>query len=150
MLKVGDKIAFEGKEYLIVDLNFGNNPLYGLLDLNTNKIHDMAMEPDDFYAWYKDKKDFAVIKSKSKINIPQYPNEFDDFSEGVNINNQTINKWIKECIDELENDKESGWCSRSSGNTYVNVTKYYHNESDEYEYQIVVAKNYHKTYIESV
>lgn len=81
---------------------------------------------------YGFKKDELELVNKT---IPHYPEEFDDFSDGVGIKDSEINKWIKECIDGINKGEKDFWCI-SSGNTKVIVLKY----DDGYE--INVSKGY--------
>ena len=35
------------------------------------------------------------------MKIPQYPQDFYDFSKGVNLTNEEVNKWIREGLQLL-------------------------------------------------
>jgi len=76
------------------------------------------------------------------IKIPKYPIDFYDFSNGVDVDDKTINKWIKRCIKELEKEPESNYYYISSGNTLVCVFR--NSEEDYGKYTVQVSKNYHK------
>lgn len=72
-------------------------------------------------------------------DVPIYPDDFYDFSTGVDISDKQINKWIEECITELEwEGNKEGFYTISSGNSYVSV----HKNSEGY--RIVVAKNHNE------
>lgn len=85
---------------------------------------------------------------KKRFNI-NYPEDFHDFSNGVDISTEEINERISQCIDrikyQIEEDPERGYYHTfiRSGNTYVNVTAY-KQEDDENEYEIsaIVSKAY--------
>lgn len=71
------------------------------------------------------------------MSIPKYPEEFIDFGKGMNVSNEEINEWIKELIEELENNPKVYGVGKSTGNTYVKVDR------DEIgKYRIFVTKNY--------
>lgn len=73
----------------------------------------------------------------------QYPQDFYSFVNGVSINDKEINKWIKECINDL--DKTVDYAARSSGDTLVFACK-----CDEASHlaEVVVAKKYQVTEVE--
>lgn len=72
-----------------------------------------------------------------------YPEEFYDYTNGLNISNEIINEWIKDCIDRLESNIENNHALISSGNTMVEVSRLYYDENDErYYYEVTVAKGY--------
>ncbi|MCM3387211.1 hypothetical protein M3649_03580 [Ureibacillus chungkukjangi] len=77
------------------------------------------------------------------MKIPNYPEDFYDFKEGVDIDNKTINEWIKKCINKLEEDKECSSYSTSSGNTYVRVFRC----SEGLKYEVLVSKSHAKAEI---
>ena len=67
-----------------------------------------------------------------------FPQDFTEFGEGIDVDDKTINKWIKQCLSSLtESDEDSGVTAEcGSGNTMVFAKKY----SDEYT--IWVTRNY--------
>ena len=77
------------------------------------------------------------------VDIAQYPQDFYSFENGVPIKDTEINKWIKECVNDL--DKNIDYASRSSGDSVVFVYK-----SDQYSHmaEVVVAKKYQETEVE--
>lgn len=77
------------------------------------------------------------------IEIPQYPDDFYDFRDGNNVSDSTINKWIRECIKYLEENKNEYCSRRASGDTVVHITKQnYENDNSRYYYNISVCKGY--------
>lgn len=76
--------------------------------------------------------------------VPTYPNDFFDFNNGKNISDIEINKWIQECIDNLEKNKQSSSNSVSSGNTLVTV---YRVNDSYFKYKACVSKGYYEAEI---
>lgn len=80
------------------------------------------------------------------MKIPQYPNDFFSFADGVDISNDQINDWIKSCIDRLE--KSNGnMTSTSSGNTLVRVIRMDREEAPV-KYEIEAVKSYSEARVE--
>jgi len=75
------------------------------------------------------------------MKIPIYPDDFFDFSDGVDVDNKEINRWIKECIVHIEKEN-TNYCSIGSGNTKIIVSKIIENDDDKYNYRINVIKKY--------
>lgn len=77
------------------------------------------------------------------MNIPKYPDDFFDFTNGVNITDEEINQWIQEGINSMEYDRDRDHWDISTGNARVDITRYIYNEnSDKYYYIIRVSKSY--------
>lgn len=77
------------------------------------------------------------------ITIPEYPQDFSDFSNGVNISDKEINEWISEGINTLEQNLKQSSAGCSSGNTKVMVDRYSDDDLEEdYYYEINVSKGY--------
>lgn len=81
-----------------------------------------------------------------KINA-NYPENFSSFKDGVDIKDNEINKWIKECLDKAQqNIKENpslkeSFRTISSGNTKVFVEVYIQDDN-LYTVYITVTKDY--------
>lgn len=77
------------------------------------------------------------------VDIVQYPQDFYSFENGVPVKDTEINKWIRECVNDL--DKNIDYASRGSGDTLVFAYK-----SDQYSHmaEVVVAKKYQETEVE--
>ena len=58
----------------------------------------------------------------NKYNI-SYPNSFHDFSNGVDISNDRINKWIDDLLTRADDLKVGESTAISSGNTKVVIYK---------------------------
>src|SRR5574344_224645 len=78
----------------------------------------------------------------TKDNL-QFPIHYYSFNDGKDIPDEKINKWVKVCIEKLEEDKESYISWTGTGNTKVFVQKF---EKDN-EYSITVCKGYYEVEI---
>jgi hypothetical protein len=74
------------------------------------------------------------------INTVQYPKDFYSFENAVPIKDDEVNKWVKECINDL--DKDTDFSYRASGDTFVFT---YKSDEDLPAATVVVAKNYQET-----
>ena len=82
-------------------------------------------------------EDFDGVElDSSNVEFPKHFYHFD----GVDINNEKIQEWIRKCLQVAEeSDEPYGYfCCAGSGNTMVILLAY------EDEYDIVVAKNYYE------
>ena len=79
----------------------------------------------------------------TKDNV-EFPTHYYSFSDGVYIDDDTVNKLVKECIEKFDHNDENDWCRfTGSGDTMVFVFKL---DEDE-EYDVYVCKNYYETFI---
>ena len=67
----------------------------------------------------------------------QYPKDFFSYADGVPIKDDEINKWVKECVNDL--DDEETYSLRASGDTVVFA---YKSSEDASEATVIVAKKY--------
>lgn len=82
-------------------------------------------------------KKFEIDDSKFTC---KYPQTFFDFGDGVDIDNETINKEIRRMIQSLiEANEPNDYRIFATGNTYVVVFRH---DYDENYYEVVVTKNY--------
>ncbi len=70
----------------------------------------------------------------------QYPKNFFSYADGVPIKDAEINKWVKECINDL--DKDTDFSYRASGDTIVFA---YKSDEDLPAATVMVAKKYQET-----
>ena len=83
--------------------------------------------------------ELADYFSLTKENV-EFPTHYYSFNKAVNIDDDTINKLVKECIERFDPNDENDYVRCiGSGNTMVFVFKMV----DEYE--IYVCKNYQET-----
>lgn len=74
------------------------------------------------------------------INTVQYPKDFYSFENAVSIKDTEVNKWVKECINDL--DKDTDFSYRASGDTIVFA---YKSAEDSSVATVIVAKKYEET-----
>ena len=74
------------------------------------------------------------------IDTVQYPRAFYSFENAVPIKDTEINKWVKECINDL--DKDTDFSYRASGDTFVFA---YKSDEDLPAATVIVAKKYQET-----
>ena len=67
----------------------------------------------------------------------QYPKDFFSYADGVPIKDDEINKWVKECVNDLDDD--TSYSLRASGDTVVFA---YKSSEDASEATVIVAKKY--------
>lgn len=119
-------------KYNNIDNKLNNTYVLELLD-KYNEVSDFLTEEDlNIMIGYQfDKQENSMEVS----DVPHYPEDFYDFSNGVDISDEEINKWIKECVRTL-NETYTNYTSISSGNTQVVVYRL-----DE-GYEVIVSKDY--------
>jgi hypothetical protein len=71
------------------------------------------------------------------IDTIQYPKDFYSFENAVPIKDDEVNKWVKECINDL--DKDTDFSYRASGDTFVFA---YKSDEDLPSATVTVAKRY--------
>lgn len=82
-----------------------------------------------------------LYEPNTKDNI-NFPTSYTNFASGVDISNEEINEWIKECIEWLDENPEQPYKYIGTGNTFAVVFNH------EDEYTILVTKNYFESYID--
>ena len=86
-------------------------------------------------------KEISIYDSETPtIETIQYPKDFYSFADAVPIKDDEVNKWVKECINDL--DKDTDFSYRASGDTFVFA---YKSDEDLPAATVVVAKNYQET-----
>ena len=70
----------------------------------------------------------------------QYPKDFFSYADGVPINDVEINKWVKECVNDLDDD--TSYSLRATGDTVVFAYKA--SEASSLA-TVIVAKKYQET-----
>ena len=74
------------------------------------------------------------------IETIQYPKDFYSFENAVPIKDDEANKWVKECINDL--DKDTDFSYRASGDTIVFA---YKSDEDLPAATVIVANKYQET-----
>ena len=79
----------------------------------------------------------------TKDNV-EFPTHYYSFNKAVNIDDDTINKLVKECIERFDPNDENDWVRYiGSGDTMVFVFKF----GEDAGYDVYVCKNYYETFI---
>lgn len=80
--------------------------------------------------------------TKNNVRFPQHYYHFD--SNSVLIDDDTINQWVKRCIEHLEQNPDENHIYTASGDSAVHVTRF----DGDGEYVVQVCKNYYETNVE--
>jgi hypothetical protein len=89
-------------------------------------------------------KEGMQSESQSKVII-NYPDNFYDFSKGLDVSNDDINKWIEESLLKFKKQlkkKNSAYRTHASGNALVICKAYRAKKSKDIVVNIYVCKNY--------
>ena len=102
----------------------------------------ITSEEDDEYVYCPCcRQKVYLYEPNTKDNI-RFPASYYAFEDGIDITDEEINKWVRECIECLEKNPEQPYKYIGSGNTFAVVFNF------EDEYNIIVTKNYFETYID--
>lgn len=77
-----------------------------------------------------------------------------DWSDGIHIDEDVLNKWVKECIQDIqqqilsETNNVNPSAFRASGNSLVTCVGY-RDDNGFYEITVVVARNYYSAVIDN-
>ena len=101
---------------------------------NSDKLYD---RDGDTYIYCPccHNKVYIIEEQPTKDNL-KFPNDYYHYIKGVEIDNDTINGWVKESIEWFEKYPDEPFKYIGSGDSVVIVFNH------EDEYYIVVAKNY--------
>ena len=87
--------------------------------------------------------EFADRFPLTKDNL-RFPIHYSSFNKAISVDDDTINKWVKECIDRFDPNDENDWVRYAgSRDTMVFVFKFDENK----EYDVYVCKNYYETFV---
>lgn len=75
----------------------------------------------------------------------KYPDHYYPFGTGdaYKISNSEIDTWVRELVNQLEDNKDWDYACRSCGDTHVSVFRV----ENEKEFNVIVAKGYAETFI---
>lgn len=92
------------------------------------------------YCGEKNFVDDSIILTQDNVEFPLH---YESYSDGKDISDDEINKWVKRCISNLDKDKDF-WMT-ASGNSFVLAYK----SDEEYnEVSVIVCKNYYETCVQ--
>lgn len=76
-------------------------------------------------------------------NNIEFPTHFATYKNGKQINNNELNKWVKECITNI--NKDCDYSMHASGNSFVLAYK----SNEETEVSVIVCDNgYYETFLD--
>lgn len=78
----------------------------------------------------------------TKDNV-RFPKHYYHFGNGVSIDDNTINEYVKKCIKYLDNHKDEDYMTTGSGNAIVMAFR-----TEDEGYVVYVCKNYYETNVE--
>ncbi len=70
----------------------------------------------------------------------RFPQHYYSFENGVNLSDEEIDKYVKDCIEALRNSDDNYHCV-ATGNSFIIVFK----NNEEEEFNIFVCKNYYES-----
>jgi hypothetical protein len=74
------------------------------------------------------------------IELPLFPDDFEEYTGNKQISDDKINDWIEECIILLESDKAETYATAQAGDTKLVVLRIY-DDADNYHYVIEVFRD---------
>jgi len=103
----------------------------------------------------KENKDKIIIESKEihysyneedfelydyTIELPLFPEDFEEYTGNKQISDDQINEWIEECIILLESDKSETYATAQAGDTKLVVLRIFE-DADNYHYVVEVFRD---------
>ncbi|HMG15476.1 MAG TPA: hypothetical protein VK590_08525 [Saprospiraceae bacterium] len=85
-----------------------------------------------------DEEDFEYFDYT--IELPLFPDDFEEYTGEKKISDDRINDWIEECIILLESDKSETYATAQAGDTKLVVLRIYE-DADNYHYIIEVFRD---------
>lgn len=103
-----------------------------------NEEHKINLiESKDIHYSY-DEEDFEYYDYT--IEVPLFPDDFEQYTGNKQITDDKINDWIEECIILLESDKAETYATAQAGDTKLVVLRIY-DDADNYHYIIEVFRD---------
>ena len=101
------------------------------------ELKNNLIESKDIHYEY-DEEDFEYFDYT--IELPLFPEDFEEYTGEKKITNDKINDWIEECIILLESDKSETYATAQAGDTKLVVLRIYE-DADNYHYIIEVFRD---------
>lgn len=82
--------------------------------------------------------------------VRNYPNQFSDYSDGVDLNREEVIELLQDALESLKKNEnqDSSYCA--TGNTMVIIMKLGPDDVGVYDYEFIVCKNYQTANISSL
>lgn len=74
------------------------------------------------------------------IELPLFPDDFEEYTGNKQISDDKINDWIEECIILLESDKGETYATAQAGDTKLVVLRIF-DDADNYHYVVEVFRD---------
>ena len=104
---------------------------------NKEELKNNLIESKDNHYSY-DEEDFEYFDYT--IELPLFPEDFEEYTGEKKISDDKINDWIEECIILLESDKSETYATAQAGDTKLVVLRIYE-DADNYHYIIEVFRD---------
>jgi len=108
---------------------------------NNKKEEKRVIESKEIYFTYSDdmsEQDYEYYDYT--LELPLFPDDFEEYKGEKSISNEKINDWIAECIILLESDNSETYATAQAGDTKIVVLRIY-DDADNYHYIIEVFKD---------
>lgn len=103
---------------------------------NEERLNNLIESKDIQYGY--DEEDFEYFDYT--IELPLFPDDFEEYTGEKQISDDKINDWIEECIILLESDKSETYATAQAGDTKLVVLRIYE-DADNYHYIIEVFRD---------
>jgi hypothetical protein len=103
---------------------------------NEDRKNNLIESKDIHYSY--DEEDFEYFDYT--IELPLFPDDFEEYTGNKQISDDKINDWIEECIILLESDKSETYATAQAGDTKLVVLRIYE-DADNYHYIIEVFRD---------
>ena len=104
---------------------------------NKEELKNNLIESKENHYSY-DEEDFEYFDYT--IELPLFPEDFEEYTGEKKISDDKINDWIEECIILLESDKSETYATAQAGDTKLVVLRIYE-DADNYHYIIEVFRD---------
>lgn len=104
---------------------------------NSEELKNNLIESKDIQFGY-DEEDFEYFDYT--IELPLFPDDFEEYTGEKKISDDKINDWIEECIILLESEKSETYATAQAGDTKLVVLRIYE-DADNYHYIVEVFKD---------
>lgn len=116
--------------------NNNNNPNKENKESKENKDKIIIESKEIHYSY--NEEDFELYDYT--IELPLFPEDFEEYTGNKQISDDQINEWIEECIILLESDKSETYATAQAGDTKLVVLRIFE-DADNYHYVVEVFRD---------